>query len=104
MEPTTRKEDQVFKIIDNVLKQVFGEEATTFIYKYIEQKHQLRKSEFSKKIDSFAKGLEEFLSSGAFVVKNKILEDLVAAYGAKKAKFEKEYDFANQMRLILQKA
>lgn len=104
LEPTTRKEDQVFKIIDNVLKQVFGEEATTFIYKYIEQKHQLRKSEFSKKIDSFAKGLEEFLSSGAFVVKNKILEDLVAAYGAKKAKFEKEYDFANQMRLILQKA
>ncbi|MEM2080714.1 MAG: hypothetical protein QXP44_03035 [Candidatus Bathyarchaeia archaeon] len=105
MESTTKKEDQIFKIIDRVLKQVFGEEATTFIYKYIEQNHQLRKNEFSKKIDIFAKGLEECLSSGAFVVENKILADLAAAYGAsKKAKFEKEYDFANQMRLFLQKA
>jgi hypothetical protein len=30
------EKDKIFKIIDKVLRQVFGEEATLFIYKYIE--------------------------------------------------------------------
>lgn len=109
METTTKnKEDQIFKIIDNVLKQVFGEEATSFIYKYIEQNYSLHKSEFSKKIDVFAKGLEECLSSGAFAVESKILEDVSAVYGAfRKTRFERElegYDFASQMKLFIRKA
>lgn len=109
METTTRrKEDQVFKIIDTVLKQVFGEEATSFIYKYIEQNHSLHQSEFSKKIDVFAKGLEECLSSGAFAIESKILEDISAIYGtASEARFEREsegYDFASQMKLFTRKA
>ena len=105
---TRKKEDQIFKIIDKVLKQVFGEEATLFIYKYLEQKYSLHQSEFSEKIDVFAKGLEECLSSGAFAIENKILDDISSVYGAF-SKFGNErnpegYDFASQIRIAIQMA
>jgi hypothetical protein len=105
---TPPREDKIFKIIDSVLKQVFGEEATRFIYKYLEQCYALHQNDFSEKIDVFAKGLEECLSSGAFVVENKILEDLSSVYGSfnmveYKRKPER-YDFANQMKVAMQGA
>ena len=103
-----RKEDQIFKIIDKVLKQVFGEEATLFIYKYLEQKYSLRQSDFSEKIDVFAKGLEDCLSSGAFAIENKILDDISSMYGPfRKRRIERKperYDFASQMKIALRKA
>ena len=73
------KEDKVFEIIDRVLKQVFGEYATTLIYGYLERRYSLSPSDFSEKMDVFAKGLEEFLDSGAYFIENKILNDIIAA-------------------------
>ena len=103
-----KKEDKIFKIIDKVLKQVFGEEATLFIYKYLEQHYSLRQSEFSEKIDIFAKGLEECLSSGAFAIESKILEDISSIYGSfSEVKFERKperYDFASQMKIAVRRA
>jgi len=102
------KNDKIFQIIDKVLKQVFGEEATLFIYKYLEQQYSLRQSDFSKRIDVFAKGLEDCLSSGAFAVESKILDDISAVYGAcKRINCERKpemYDFASQMKIALRKA
>jgi hypothetical protein len=40
---------------DKVLKQVFGEEAILFTYKYLEQLYSLNQSDFSKRIDVFVK-------------------------------------------------
>jgi len=102
------KNDKIFQIIDKVLKQVFGEEATLFIYKYLEQNYALRQSDFSKRIDVFAKGLEDCLSSGAFAVESKILDDISAVYGSLGTMdFERKperYNFANQMKSALRKA
>ena len=102
------KKDQIFQIIDKVLKQVFGEEATLFIYNYLEQHYSLRQSDFSKKIDLFAKGLEDCLSSGAFAVETRILDDVLAIYGSfNKIGFERKperYDFASQMKIAIRKA
>jgi hypothetical protein len=102
------REDKIFKIIDSVLKQVFGENATLFIYKYLEQRYSLQKRDFSKKIDIFAKGLEDCLSSGAFAIESKILDDLHSAYGAFGAiEYKREterYDFASQLKIAMQKA
>jgi hypothetical protein len=107
-QPTKKKEDTIFKIIDNVLKQVFGEEATLFIYKFLERNYSLRQSEFSEKIDTFAKGLEDCLSSGAFAVECRILDDICSKYGAfHDMDFEgtpDEYDFASKIRIALQSA
>jgi hypothetical protein len=102
------KNDKIFQIIDKVLKQVFGEEATLFIYKYLEQHYSLHQSDFSKKIDVFTKGLEDCLSSGAFAIESKILDDISAVYGSfNKIEFESKperYDFASQMKIALRKA
>ena len=102
------KNDKIFQIIDKVLKQVFGEEATLFIYKYLEQRYSLHQSDFSKKIDVFAKGLEDCLSSGAFAIESKILDAISSNYG-RFSKFENErnpegYNFTGQMRIAIQRA
>jgi hypothetical protein len=104
---TPPREDKIFKIIDSVLKQVFGENATHFIYKYLEQRYSLCQSEFSEKIDIFAKGLEDCLSSGAFAIEHKILEDLDSVYGTSGTfgyeRRPERYDFASQMKIAMQK-
>ena len=105
---TRKKEDTIFKIIDSVLEQVFGEEATLFIYKYLERNYSLRQSEFSEKIDIFAKGLEDCLSTGALAIESKILTDIYSTYGSFR-KMESErtaerYDFASQIKIVTQRA
>ena len=103
-----RENDKIFTIIDSVLNKVFGEEATNFIYKYLERQYSLHQSDFSKKIDVFAKGLEDCLSSGAFAIESKILEDISSIYGSfSEVKFERKperYDFASQMKIAMRKA
>jgi hypothetical protein len=79
--PNTPHEDQVFKVIDNILKQVFGEKAAQTIYNYLETHYGLRQCEFCQKIDVFAKGLESFLCSSAPLLERKILGDIYATYG-----------------------
>ena len=102
-----KKEDKISTIIDSVLKQVFGEPATTLIYKHLQSRYSLSQSEFSARIDVFAKGLEDFLSSGAYPIENRILNEICSFYGSENsfnlnvAVFE-EPDFANQVRTATQ--
>lgn len=107
-EALEQKEDKIFQIIDRVLKQIFGENATALIYQYLDRKYALSRSEFSEKLDVFAKGLEDFLNSGAFPVENKILADIYSSYGVESAGLKTtaldEHDFASQMRIAIQNA
>jgi hypothetical protein len=109
MDTHARKKDDkiIFEIIDRVLTHVFGAEATSLIYAYLERRYSLSRSEIAAKIDVFAKALEEFFSSGAYAVENKILEDVYSSYGSiREAMLEKtpeEYDFASQIRIVMQK-
>ena len=93
------REDKIFKIIDSFLKQVFVEDATLFIYKYLEQRYSLRQYDFSEKIAIFAKGLEDCLSSAAFAIETKILEKIYSAYGSFRSighqRKPERYDFAS---------
>ncbi len=75
------KEDRVFGIIDNVLKQAFGEPATRLIYQYLEHRYSLGQCEISEKIDVFANCLEDCLSDGAYQIENRILNDMCSALG-----------------------
>jgi hypothetical protein len=103
-----RKEDKVSKIIDSVLKQIFGDEATHLIYRYLESQYSLKQDEMSERIDVFAKGLEEFLRSGATVIERRILEDIYSSYGLLRRleleHTEDEADFVSQVRLLTQRA
>ena len=99
--------DPVFRIVDNILRQVFGEKVTLLIYRHLESRYSLRTDEFSTKIDVFAKGLESFLSSGALLIERKILDDVYSSYGLLRkmeiVKASNEYNFASQVRFALQK-
>lgn len=101
-------EDKISKIVDRVLKGVFGEEATRLIYRYLESNHSVKQHEIGEKIDVFTKGLEEFLSSGAHVVERKVLEDIYSSYGLLRRleleRMQEEQDFVGQIRLLRQKA
>ena len=102
-----KNEDKIYHIIDSVLKQIFGEPATMLIYKHLQSRYSLNQSEFSARIDVFAKGLEDFLSSGAYAIENRILSEIYSSYGSENsvsfngAMFE-EPDFANQVRTVIQ--
>ncbi len=103
-----RNDDRIARVIDRVLKQVFGEEATLLIYRHLEQNHGLKRGDIAEKIDVFAEGLEEFLRSGAYVVEQKILEDIYSSCGLlRRLELERnqdECDFVGQIRLLMQKA
>lgn len=104
---TSREEERISRVIDRVLKQVFGEEATRLIYHHLENNYFLKRNEIAEKIDLFARGLEDFLRSGAYVIERKILEDIYSNYGLiRRLEYERmqEYDFASQVKLLMRKA
>ncbi|MBS7615953.1 hypothetical protein KEJ45_01985 [Candidatus Bathyarchaeota archaeon] len=102
-----REDQKISKIVDRVLTQVFGEEATHLIYRYLESNYAVKRNEIADKIDLFAKGLEDFLRTGAYVVERKILDDIYSSYGLlRRLEIEraKENDFASQVKLLMRKA
>jgi hypothetical protein len=102
------KEDKISKIIDKVLRQVFGDEAAVLIYRHLENNYSLGRDEVAEKIDVFAAGLEEFLRSGAYVVERKILEDIYSNYGLLRRleleRVQEENDFVSQVKSLMRKA
>jgi hypothetical protein len=101
------EKDKISNIIDRVLTQIFGEEATHMIYRYLERNYSLKRNEVSEKIDVFAEGLEKFLRSGAYAIERKILDDIYSSYGSLRRleldRTQEENDFVGQMRLLYQK-
>jgi hypothetical protein len=67
--------------IDSQLKNIFGEMATSAIYRYLESSYSLTQNNIPEKLDVFSDGLTEFLSSGARVIEKVILEDLYCNFG-----------------------
>ena len=64
-----KKPDRLFKIVDKVLRQIFGETATLFIYEYLEETHSLKREDVPNELELFTEGLEKYLSHfGASVV------------------------------------
>jgi Fe-S cluster biosynthesis and repair protein YggX len=64
-----KKPEKLFKIVDKVLRQIFGETATLFIYQYLEEKYSLKREDIPNELGIFTDGLENYLSHfGASVV------------------------------------
>jgi hypothetical protein len=96
--------DVIAKVVDRVLNQIFGSKATRLIYRYLERNYSVRRDEIAEKLDLFAKGLEDFISSGADVVERRILEDLQSSCGLNDRSELSLENFANQVRLLTAKA
>lgn len=99
-------DDRIARIIDQVLRQIFGNKAARLIYRYLETRYAVKPYEVVEKIDLFAKGLEEFLRTGAYVVERKILEDVYSSYGfLQKLELEETLkgDFVGQIKMIMER-
>jgi len=104
---TSKENEKIVRIVDRVLKQVFGSEATRLIYRYLEARYAVKRNEIAEKIDLFAMGLEEFLKTGAYVIERKILEDIYSSYGLlRRLELERirEEDFASQIKMLMRRA
>jgi hypothetical protein len=108
LQQNNKKEDKISKIIDKILEQVFGEEATSLIYKYLEKHYSLKQDEIADKIEVFTMGLENLLKSGANVIEQKILEDISASYSSLRRleleKLQEDCDFISQIKSFIQKS
>ena len=90
-----KKSERLFKIVDKVLKQIFGETATLFIYKHLEEKHALKREDIINELEIFTEGLEKYLGdSGALVV----LETLLNESSELKLRKVEEKDFLEQLK------
>ncbi len=67
-----KKPNPILNKIDTVLTEILGKEATQIIYQYIEARYALKPNDYVDRIDIFAKGLEDCLSTGALAVEAKI--------------------------------
>jgi len=107
VQQSNQKEDKINKIINNVLVQIFGKEASTMIYKHLEHNYAVKKNEVGEKLELFAQGLENFLKSGAYVIEKKILEDIWSSYDqVQKLQIEKPHrgSFATEIKTLLREA
>lgn len=107
-EQTSSKNDTILKIIDKVLNQIFGKDATTLLYRHLESNYSLKRSEIGDKIELFAEGLESFFRSGAYVIERKILEDINSSCSMlRRTELENignGTNFVSQMKLLMDKA
>ena len=102
------KDDKITKIIDRVLTQIFGKEASSLIYKHLERNYSVRRNEVGEKLELFAEGLETFLKSGAYVIERKILDDIWSSYDeVRRVQVEKprrEGSFVSELKVLLREA
>jgi hypothetical protein len=108
IEQKNKNDEKISKIIDRVLRQVFGQEATILIYNHLDRCYSLKPGEIAEKIDVFAQGLEEFLRSGADVIERKILDDIYSSCGLLRRvdpeKIQEDSDFVGQIRMLMHRA
>lgn len=87
--------DSFRKSVDDALKQIFGQAAALIIYNHLEKNSSLTSEEIPEKLEVFAKGLENFLNSGALVIEGIILKQLYLSYGLEFKKMEEGTSFVD---------
>ena len=105
MSVTSENADPVFQVVDNVLTQVLGEKSAAVILGHLENRYALTPSEFSAKIDVFARGLESILRENASFIERKILNEFCCSYASERLELVRaagSCDFVTRMRIAMQ--
>jgi phage gp36-like protein len=76
VEHKTEFDKRLVLVTEKVLKEIFGDAATTSICKYLEKNYDLKLEEIPSKLDVFSRALESYLDSGATVIEEIILKNL----------------------------
>jgi len=91
-----RQSRNLNKVVDKVLNQILGPEATQIIYDYLENNHRIQRHEIAEKFDSFNHALKEYLGSGAIVVEKVIQQSLELG----ELDENKGVDFSEQRKIL----
>ena len=79
-------------IVDDTLQEIFKDVGAAAIYRFLEEKSQLRREEIAEKPKIFSTSLERLLGSGAPVIEKLILRKLHSALNLEFNE-KAEYDF-----------
>ncbi len=74
-----KNQNQTVKVIDDVLKQILGQQATQVLYKYLKNNYSIEKHEIAEKLDSLDTALKESLGAGAVLIEKTIIQSIDAA-------------------------
>ena len=85
----------LLKTINDVLLEIFGENATSIIYGYIEKNYSLTQQNIAHNLQTFIRGLNEFLGSGARMVQIMILKELYSNFGFELEQIDDRRSFAD---------
>jgi len=91
-----KRSEKLNKVVDKVLNQILGQEATQIIYAYLENNHRIQRHEIAEKLDSFNHALKEYLGSGAIVVE-KVIQQSLELGGLDE---NKGVDFSEQHKIL----
>lgn len=83
-------EKAVNEMVTETLNEIFTPTATRVIYNHLEMNYHLKPETVAQNIDTFRKGLEKFLSTGALAVEGIIVKRL---YGQFRLKYENRKDW-----------
>ena len=87
----------MLSVVDETMKQIFGEASTKAIYGYLENNSHLKLEEVAEEPEVFSASLKRLLGSGALVIENLILKKLYSKLGLK-FEAKKGYGFSDYVK------
>ncbi len=99
---TDKYEEMFNEAVDKTLNRVFGGTATDIIYSHLENNYSIRRNEVATKLESFNTAMEDYLKSGATVVKKEILESFYSGLGLfQLVDLERKTEFVEHIRTLI---
>lgn len=99
---TDKYEEMFNEAVDKTLNRVFGGTATDIIYSHLENNYSIRRNEVATKLESFSTAMEDYLKSGAAVVKKEILESFYSGLGLfQLVDLERKTEFVENIRTLI---
>jgi len=87
-----KKSQKSNKVIDEVLNQMLGREATRTFYDHLKTTHSIQRHEIAQVLDLFNYALREYLGPGAAIIEHVIYKNLQPR--------ESEIEFPDRARVL----
>ncbi len=75
-----RQAEILNQVVEKVLHQILGEDATEILYEYLANNHSLQRHQVAENFDSFTRALEQYLGSGAEALERLIAQSFELAW------------------------
>ena len=75
-----RQAEILNNVVEKVLYQILGQDATQIIYEYLESNHSLKRHQIAENFDSFRRALQQYLGSGAATLERQIAQSFELAW------------------------